>query len=61
MKTNSVGKYWLRSSDQDWIVANDLDDKYSFYKKCTLSYTQNKLGQIESLRAWLLHKIRSED
>lgn len=132
MKTNSVGKYWLRSSDQDWIVANDLfenkhytyalffahlsiekllkaifsykfketapfshnlvylsekadlnlsnehldlleeitdfnlearypDDKFSFYKKCTLSYTQIKLGQIEGLRAWLLHKIRSED
>jgi HEPN domain-containing protein len=34
------------------------DEKMSFYKKCTLDFTKNKLQQIEEMREWLLRLIK---
>ena len=63
-------KYWIRSADQDWKVANHLFEKgdYSYalffghltiYKKSTMEFTENKLKQIERLKKWLLQKPQS--
>ncbi|MBU0465203.1 MAG: hypothetical protein KKE12_16645 [Proteobacteria bacterium] len=63
--------YWIKTADKDWKVANHLfeeisdfnlearypDDKFSFYKKCTIGFTKNKLKQIRALREWFLQKL----
>jgi HEPN domain-containing protein len=130
MERKDKVKYWIRSSDQDWKVANHLfetgdysyalffghltlekilkalftdkkdttppfshnlvylsekaglelnddnlelleevsdfnlearypDDKFSFYKKSTMEFTENKLKQIDRLKKWLLQNLQS--
>lgn len=41
------------------LEARYPDDKFSFYKRCTLEFTKNKLNQIRMLRKWLLQKLQS--
>ena len=79
-------RYWLKTADRDWKVANHFshnlvylsekaglkvndknlelleeisdfnlearypDDKFSFYKKSTMDFTENKLKQIARLK-----------
>jgi len=40
------------------LEARYPDDKFSFYKKSTPEFTENKLKQIEELKKWLLQKLR---
>jgi HEPN domain-containing protein len=39
------------------LEARYPDDKFSFYKKSTMEFTENKLKQIERLKKWLLQKL----
>ncbi|WP_413911652.1 HEPN domain-containing protein [Desulfobacula sp.] len=39
------------------LEARYPDDKFSFYKKCTIGFTKNKLKQIRVLREWFLQKL----
>ena len=39
------------------LEARYPDEKMSFYKKCTLDFTRDKLQQIEEMRKWLLSLI----
>ncbi len=41
------------------LEARYPDDKFSFYKKSTMEFTENKLEQIERLKKWLLQKLQS--
>ena len=36
------------------LEARYPDEKLSFYKKCTLDFTSDKMQQIEEMREWLL-------
>ncbi|MCD6271591.1 MAG: HEPN domain-containing protein [Deltaproteobacteria bacterium] len=40
------------------LEARYPDDKFSFYKKSTSEFTENKLKQIEGLKKWLLQKLQ---
>jgi len=40
------------------LEARYPDDKFSFYKKSTPEFTENKLKQIEELKKWLLQKLQ---
>ena len=40
------------------LEARYPDDKFSFYKKSTMEFTENKLKQIERLKKWLLQKLQ---
>jgi HEPN domain-containing protein len=40
------------------LEARYPDDKFSFYKKSTSEFTENKLKQIEELKKWLLQKLQ---
>jgi len=40
------------------LEARYPDDKFSFYKKSTSEFTENKLNQIKGLKKWLLQKLR---
>ena len=40
------------------LEARYPDDKFSFYKKATSEFTENKLRQIEELKKWLLQKLQ---
>ena len=40
------------------LEARYPDDKFSFYKKSTMEFTENKLKQIERLKKWLFQKIQ---
>ena len=40
------------------LEARYPDDKFSYYKKSTLEFTENKLKQIEWLKKWLLQKLQ---
>jgi len=42
------------------LEARYPDDKFTFYKKCTKSFTENKLDQIERIKKWLLQRIQSK-
>ena len=39
------------------LEARYPDEKFSFYKKCTLDFTQQYLQQIEEMRTWLLQQM----
>ena len=39
------------------ISARYPDYKYSFYKKCTCDYTEERITEIRELREWLLIEI----
>ncbi|MGE5577306.1 MAG: HEPN domain-containing protein [Syntrophothermus sp.] len=41
------------------INARYPDYKQSFYRKCTPTYTAERLREIEELRTWLLSKLKS--
>ena len=41
------------------LEARYPDDKFSFYKKSTMEFTENKLKQIERLKKWLFQKLQS--
>ena len=41
------------------LEARYPDDKFSFFKRCTKGFTNNKLKQIEEIREWLLQQIQS--
>lgn len=41
------------------LEARYPDDKFSFYKKSTIEFTENKLKQIRTLRKWFLQKLQS--
>ena len=40
------------------LEARYPDDKLSFFKKCTIEFTENKLKQIEEVRKWLLRQLQ---
>ena len=40
------------------LEARYPDDKFSFYKKSTMKFTENKLKQIKRLKKWLLQKLQ---
>ena len=42
------------------LEARYPDDKFTFYKKCTKSFTENKLDQIERVKIWLSLQIQSK-
>lgn len=39
------------------LEARYPDQKFSFYKKCTMDFTETKLQEIERLKKWLLQKL----
>ena len=39
------------------LEARYPDDKLSFFRKCTIEFTENKLKQIEEVRKWLLRQF----
>ena len=41
------------------LEARYPDDKFSFYKKSTMEFTENKLKRIERLKKWLFQKLQS--
>ena len=41
------------------LEARYPDDKLSFFRKCTIEFTENKLKQIEGVRKWLLRQLQS--
>ena len=40
------------------LEARYPDDKFSFYKKSTMKFTENKLKQIKRLKKWLLQNLQ---
>ena len=40
------------------LEARYPDDKFSFYKKSTMKFTENKLKQIKRLKEWLLQNLQ---
>ncbi len=40
------------------LEARYPDDKLSFFRKCTIEFTENKLKQIEEVRKWLLRQLQ---
>ncbi|NOY68405.1 MAG: HEPN domain-containing protein [Deltaproteobacteria bacterium] len=40
------------------LEARYPDDKFSFYKKSTMEFTENKLEQIERVKKWLLQSLQ---
>lgn len=40
------------------LEARYPDDKLSFFSKCTIEFTENKLKQIEEVRKWLLRQLQ---
>ena len=40
------------------LEARYPDDKFSFYKKATSEFTEDKLKEIEGLKKWLLQKLQ---
>jgi hypothetical protein len=49
-------KYWLKTADQDWKVANHLFEKedYSY----ALFFGHLTIEKIERLKKWLLQKLQ---
>ena len=41
------------------LEARYPDDKFSFYKKSTMKFTEKKLKQIKGLKKWLLQNLQS--
>ncbi len=41
------------------LEARYPDQNFSFYKKCTKDFTEQKLQQIERLKKWLLQTLQS--
>ena len=41
------------------LEARYPDQKFSFYKKCTMSFTKKKLYEIERIKKWLIQRIPS--
>jgi HEPN domain-containing protein len=40
------------------LEARYPDEKFSFYKKCTIEFTETNLKKIEEIREWLLQQIQ---
>ncbi len=41
------------------ISARYPDYRYSFYKKCSCGYTEERISEIKELRKWLLMEIEN--
>lgn len=39
------------------LEARYPDDKFSFFRKCTKEFAENKLNKIEEIREWLIQKL----
>ena len=40
------------------LEARYPDEKFSFYKKCTIEFTETNLREIEEIKEWLLQQIQ---
>ncbi|MCD6150734.1 MAG: HEPN domain-containing protein [Deltaproteobacteria bacterium] len=41
------------------LEARYPDQKFSFHKKCTMSFTKKKIYEIERVKKWLIQKLSS--
>ena len=54
-----VDKLELLEEISDYnLEARYPDEKLSFFKKCTIEFTKNKLKQINEVREWLLQHLQ---
>ncbi len=58
LKLNDKNLELLEEISDFNLEARYPDDKFSFYKKSTMEFTENKLKQIERLKKWLLQKLQ---